>query len=96
MPLRLPLALLPALIGLAACDEIAVADDPVALAEVRGQKSCVAAVANHTGVAAATLNTSLPVVEVDRFIVDVPGGNSWTCVTDERGKALEIVERTRG
>ena len=32
------------LLALAACDEIAVADDPAALADLRGQKSCLAAV----------------------------------------------------
>lgn len=89
-------ALLLPLLGAAACDEIAVANDPAALAEVRGQKSCVSAVAKETGVAGATLNTTIPVIELYRFIVDVPNGNSWTCVTDESGRAIEIVERRTG
>ena len=84
------------ILGLAACDELAVADDPVALADVRGQKSCVAAVRKETGIAGVAINTSLPIVEVNRFIVDVPGGGMWTCVTNDAGRALEIVERRTG
>lgn len=96
MPALTRTALALALFGLAACDEIAVANDPVALADVRGQKSCVAAVSKQTGVAGAQVNTTLPVVELNRFIIDVPGGGQWTCVTDEGGKAIEIVERQTG
>ncbi|MEM7521357.1 MAG: hypothetical protein AAF307_10000 [Pseudomonadota bacterium] len=91
-PLLTP-ALMLVVLGLAACDEIAVAGDPVALADVRGQKSCVAAVANQTGASGISVNTSLPVIELNRFIIDVPGAASWTCVTDDNGSAREIVER---
>ena len=86
-----PILCLP-LLALAACDELAVANDPVALAEVRGQKNCVTAVARHTGASGVSLNTTLPVVELNRFIVDVPNAPSWTCVTDEAGRPIEIVE----
>lgn len=84
------------LLGLVACDELAVANDPVALADLRGQKSCVAAVSGETGAANVAINTTLPVVELHRFIVDVPGANMWTCVTDPNGKAIQIVERQNG
>lgn len=84
------------LLGVAACDELAVANDPVALAELRGQKSCVAAVSAQTGASGVAINTTLPVVELNRFIVDVPNAPMWTCVTDSKGKALEIVERQTG
>ena len=83
------------LLGVAACDEIAVAGDPVALADLRGQKSCVAAVNKQTG-AKSVINTTIPVIETNRFIVDVPSAASWTCVTGPNGKALEIVERQNG
>ena len=79
-------------VGLAACDEVAVANDPAALSEVRGAKSCVAAVSKETGTK-ATLNTTEQVIEVNYFIVDLPGGGQWTCVTDENGRAKEIVKR---
>ena len=92
--LRTTLAL--SVLGMAACDEIAVANDPVALADLRGQKSCVSAVAKETGVSGVALNTTIPIVELNRFIVDVPNGASWTCVTDQNGKAIEIVERRTG
>ena len=95
IPALRPLLILPVL-AIAACDEIAVASDPVALADVRGQKSCVRAVAKETGVSGVTVNTALPVVELNRFLVDVPGGGTWTCITDDSGKAIEIVERATG
>lgn len=89
-------ALFVALIALGACDELAVANDPVALADLRGQKSCVAAVAKQTGAGGVTVNTVIPVVELNRFIIDVPNAASWTCVTDANGQAIEIVERRNG
>lgn len=88
--------LIGALLTLAACDEIAVANDPVALADVRGQKNCVAAVAKHTGASGVSINTTVPIIELNRYIVDVPNAASWTCVTDDSGKATEIVERNTG
>ena len=81
-----------ALLATAACDEIAVANDPEALSDVRGQKSCVRAVSQQTGVEGVSINTTIPVVELNRFIVDVPNGKSWSCVTDENGSATQIVE----
>ena len=84
------------LLGLAACDEIAVADNPAALAELRGQKSCVSAVAQQTGATGVAVNTTRPVVELYRHIVDVPGGASWSCITDPNGKAVEIAEQRSG
>lgn len=83
-------------LALAACDEVAVAGDPVALADVRGQKSCVSAVAKQTGKAGVSINTTIPVIETNRFIVDVPGGKRWTCVTDGNGRATELVEQQTG
>jgi hypothetical protein len=96
MPRYLRPALFVCLLGIAACDEVAVSGDPVALADVRGQKSCVAAVAKHTGASGVAINTILPVVELNRYLVDVPNAPMWTCVTDETGKALEIVESRTG
>ena len=86
-------ALMLPLFGLAACDELAVMNDPVALAELRGSKNCIAAVENETGVSGATINTTLPVVEVNTYIVDVPNAPYWTCVTDDAGQAQTITQR---
>ncbi|MEP5729759.1 MAG: hypothetical protein ABJL67_10315 [Sulfitobacter sp.] len=93
MPSLLRPALFVSLLGLAACDELAVANDPAALADVRGNKSCLAAVKKQTGATTVSVNTTLPVVETNRFIIDVQGANSWTCVTDNNGRATQIVER---
>ncbi|MFK7835883.1 MAG: hypothetical protein AB8B60_06665 [Sulfitobacter sp.] len=96
MPRFLRPALALPFLALAACDELAVANDPVALADLRGQKSCIAAVSKQTGASGVAVNTTLPVVELNRFIIDVPGANMWTCVTDQNGKATQIVERQTG
>ncbi|SFD68656.1 hypothetical protein SAMN04488523_10273 [Sulfitobacter brevis] len=96
MPIFRPALACLALIGLAACDEVAVAGDPAALADVRGQKSCVAAVADHTGIAGASINATIPVIELNRFIVNVPNGSRWTCITDANGTATQIVEQQTG
>ncbi|MFD2741091.1 hypothetical protein ACFSUD_16030 [Sulfitobacter aestuarii] len=85
-------ALCAALLTLAACDELAVANDPVALAELRAHKSCIAAVEQQTGVSGSSVNTTLPVVELNQYVIDVPGALSWTCYTDENGKAAQLVE----
>jgi hypothetical protein len=91
-PLRSVAFLLPVLLGLSACDELALANDPEALAELRAQKSCVAAVERQTGVSGATINTTLPVVEINQYVVDVPNAKSWTCYTTPEGKAAQLVE----
>lgn len=96
MPSFLRPALVVSVLGLAACDELAVANDPVALADLRGQKSCIAAVTGETGASGVAINTTIPVIELNRFIVDVPNAASWTCVTDANGKATEIVQRRNG
>ena len=89
-------ALCLSLLAVAACDEVAVAGGPEAVAEVRGQKSCVSAVAKQTGNAGAVLNTTRPIIETGRFVVDVPNAKSWVCVTDAKGNATQIVEQQTG
>lgn len=86
-------ALFVSVLAVAACDELALANDPVALAELRGQKNCISAVNSQTGATTGVINTTIPVIETNFFIVDVPGAKSWNCVTDEKGAALQIVER---
>ena len=86
-------ALCLSLLAVAACDELALANDPEALADLRGQKTCVKAVADQTGAAGVSINTTIPVIETNYFIVDVAGANSWTCITDESGRASQLAER---
>lgn len=83
------------LFAVAACDELAVADDPAALAELRATKSCVRAVNAQTGASNAVINTTLPIIETNQYIVDVPGAPSWTCFTDDAGQARQLVELRR-
>lgn len=78
--------------GLSACDEIAVMDDPDALLDLRGNKSCVRAVNATAGVSNARPNTTLPVVEVNQYIIDVPGSGSYFCYTDDNGSARQLVK----
>lgn len=89
-------ALCLSLLIVAACDEIAVANDPEALADIRGQKSCVSAVTKESGNAGAVINTTIPIIETGRYVVDVPNAKSWTCVTDTNGNATQIVEQQTG
>jgi len=81
-----------ATLGLAACEDLALADDPDALAELRGTRSCIRAVAAETGVSGVTANTTLPVVEVNQYIIDVPGQVSWVCYTNDQNQATELVK----
>ena len=82
------------LLGVAACDEVALAGDSGGtLSESRGQRTCVKAVADQTKATGVTINTTIPVIEENYFVVDVPNGNSWTCITDESGRATQIAER---
>lgn len=89
-------AIVISLFAVAACDEIAVAGDPVALADVRGTKSCIAAVNKQTGTGGAVLDTTVPIVELNRYVVNTAAGTPWTCITDENGKAIELVENRTG
>ena len=86
-------ALCLSLLAVAACDELALANDPEALADLRGQKNCVKAVNAQIGASNAVINTTIPVIETNYFIVDVPNAKSWTCIIDEKGAASQIVER---
>tara|TARA_R110002049_G_scaffold23545_6_gene83498 strand:- start:22285 stop:22575 length:291 start_codon:yes stop_codon:yes gene_type:complete len=89
-------ALCLSLLTIAACDEMAVAGDPAALADVRGQKSCVSAVAKESQEPGAAINAAIPVVELNRYIVSAPKSGLWTCITDANGNAVEIVNQQTG
>ncbi|WP_372989381.1 hypothetical protein [Sulfitobacter sp.] len=91
MHFSLRLALCLPIMALAACEDMSIANDPVARAEAASQRSCLRAVAKHTGVSGGTINTTLPIVETNQYIVDLPGAPSWTCYTDETGAAKELI-----
>lgn len=95
--MRLFLILGAAVTALAACDPAELDPDPEVRAEARGARKCVAAVRDQTGDASATLNTTLPIVEINQFIVDVPGKDSrWLCQTDDVGTPQELLQLGAG
>lgn len=89
-PLRFALCL--PFMALAACEDMAVANDPAARAELKAHRSCIRAVEKHTGVSGGVINTTIPIVEVRQHIVDLPGIAPWTCYTDENGAAKQLIE----
>jgi hypothetical protein len=96
MPSFLRATLIVSVLGLAACDEAAVINDPVARAELRATKSCVAAVENETGASGVAINTTIPIIELNQYIVNVPNAPYWTCLTNDEGQAQTIVQNQRG
>lgn len=94
--LRFAIILPAALTALAACDPAEFDADPDVRLEARGARTCVTAVRNQTGEAAA-LNTVLPVVEANQFIVDVASKNQrWVCTTDDAGTAKQLYQLGQG
>ncbi len=81
-----------ALLGLTACAELDA--DPDVRLDAKAGRTCMAAVKKHTGAASVSMNTTLPVVEVNQYIVDVAGASSWTCLTDDNGQAQQFYEIT--
>ena len=96
MPFFLRATLILSVLGVAACDEVAVSNDPVAQAELRASKSCVSAVEKETGASGLSLNTTIPIIELNQYIVNVPNEPYWTCLTNDEGQAQSIVQHQRG
>lgn len=87
------IAALPLLCVLTACEDIVLpSGDPEADSAARGVRSCERAVRAETGNDAAAHDPSAPVVEVNIFIIAVPGAESWRCLTDDAGRAQQIVK----
>lgn len=92
MHLSLRFALCLPFMALAACEDMSTATDPAARAETKAQRSCIRAVETHTGVSGGKINATIPVVETNQYIVDLPATAPWTCYTDETGTAKELIE----
>lgn len=93
-PMRVALFL--PFLALSACEDMASAGDPAARAELASQKSCLRAVKKHTGISGATINTTIPIIETNQYIIDLPNLPSWTCYTDETGAARELIQTRVG
>lgn len=89
-PLRFALCL--PILALAACEDMSTASDPAARAEISAQRGCIRAVQKHTGVSGGVINTTIPIVETNQYIVDLPGQDPWTCYTDDTGAAKQLIK----
>ncbi len=86
------LALCLPLVALAACEDMTSSADPVAAANAAAQKRCIRAVEQHTKVKGGVINTTIPIVETNQHIVDLPNAKPWTCYTDDAGNPKELIE----
>jgi len=85
------------LLALAACDPAEFDADPDVRADARGARTCLNAVRDQTGDASAAINTTLPIVEANQFIIDVPAApERWLCRTDDAGAAQQIYKMGQG
>ncbi len=78
--------------ALAACEDMTTPADPAAAADAAAQKRCIRAVETHTGVAGGVVNTTIPIVEINQHIIDLPATPSWTCYTDAAGIPKELIK----
>ncbi len=80
-----------ATLTLAACDPAEFDSDPDVRRDARANRTCINAVANQTGDKTAQLNTTLPIVEINQYIIDAPAlQESWMCRTDDEGTATQL------
>ncbi|MGB5862878.1 MAG: hypothetical protein WBG95_01110 [Sulfitobacter sp.] len=88
---RPALILCMATVALAACDPAEFDTDPDVRRDARANRKCVDAVSKQTGDATAKLNTTLPIVEINQYIVDTPATQGrWMCRTDDEGNAKQL------
>ena len=85
-----------ATLALAACDPAEFDPDPDVRRDARANRTCVKAVKDQVG-APAVQNTTLPVVEVNQYIIDVIGTSEmWMCRTDDEGNASQLYKMGTG
>lgn len=88
---RPALILCMATMALAACDPAEFDADPDIRRDARANRKCVVSVKEQTGDATAQLNTTLPVVEINQYIIDVPANQErWMCRTDDEGTPTQM------
>ncbi len=80
-----------ATMALSACDPAEFDADPDVRRDARANRKCVVAVKEQTGDATSRINTTLPVVEINQYIVDVPANQErWMCRTDDAGTPTQM------
>ena len=93
---RPALILCMATMALTACDPAEFDADPEVRRDARANRTCIAAVNDQTG-SPSQLNTTLPIVEVNQYIVDVPAlQERWMCRTDDEGTATQLYKMGAG
>ena len=93
---RPALILCMATMALAACDPAEFDADPDVRRDARANRTCVTAVSEQTG-SPAQLNTTLPIVEINQYIIDVPASQErWMCRTDDEGNASQLYKMGAG
>lgn len=79
-----------ATLALAACDPAEFDPDPDVRRDARANRTCAKAVSDQAG-AKAQLNTTLPIVEINQYIMDIPEKQErWMCRTDDEGNATQL------
>ncbi|MCX7565539.1 hypothetical protein OS189_04180 [Sulfitobacter sp. F26169L] len=80
-----------ATMALAACDPAEFDPDPDVRRDARANRKCVVSVKEQTGDAASRLNTTLPIVEINQYIIDAPTlQERWMCRTDDEGNPTQL------
>jgi hypothetical protein len=78
-------------LALAACDPAEFDADPDVRRDARANRQCIAQVSEITKDAAARLNTTLLIVEINQYIIDTPTLNErWMCRTDDAGNPTQL------
>lgn len=84
-------------LALAACDPAEFDPDPDVRRDARAHRKCVVSVKEQTGDATAQLNQTLPIVEVNQYIIDLPGAQErWMCRTDDEGNPTQLYKLGAG
>jgi hypothetical protein len=93
---RPALLLCAAAVALTACDPAEFDPDPDVRRDARANRTCANAVSEQTA-SPAQLNTTLPIVEINQYIMDVPAINErWMCRTDDEGNASQLYRMGAG
>ncbi|WP_298863742.1 hypothetical protein [uncultured Sulfitobacter sp.] len=94
---RPALILCMATMALTACDPAEFDSDPDVRRDARANRKCVIAVKAQTKDEASQLNTTLPIVEVNQYIVDAPTlQERWMCRTDDAGEPTQLYRLGKG
>ncbi len=93
---RPALVLCMATMALAACDPAEFDSDPDVRRDARANRTCISAVSDQAG-SPGQLNTTLPIVEINQYIIDVPASQErWMCRTDDEGNASQLYKMGAG